>query len=84
MLSWEENEKEELETGCFTAVIGHILFSLCSSITLCPAAKVLFPFAEMDATCFLAFGIKNIIPAVPHINVCTDLKMPDIPTGNLA
>lgn len=38
----------------------------------------------MDATHFLAFGIKDIIPAVPHINVCRDLEMPDIPTGNLA
>lgn len=33
---------------------------------------------------FLAFGIKNITQAVPHINVCTDLKMPDVPSRNLA
>lgn len=85
MLSWEEKEKENLETGSFTAVLGHILFCLCSSTTLCPAAEVLFqPLLRWMQHGILAFGIKNIIPAVPHRNVCTGLEMPDVATGNLA
>lgn len=33
---------------------------------------------------FLAFGVKSITPAVPHRNVCADLKMPGVPSRNLA
>lgn len=33
---------------------------------------------------FLAFGVKSITPAVPHRNVCADLKTPGVPSRNLA
>ena len=85
VLCWKKKKKEKLEAVSFTAVIGHILFCLRSSITLCPAAEVLFQsLLRWMKQHFLAFGIKNIIQAVPHINVCTDLKMPDVPTRKLA
>lgn len=83
MLCWKKKKKEKLEAVSLL-LLGIFYFV---STALSQSAQLLrFCFSHCwdEWNIILAFGAKNTIQAVPHMNVCTDLQIPGVPTRNLA